>query len=177
MLVLAACGRNKWVFYLKCAQGLLEFLAYEPFYEGRAWAALLLRRGEAGAGRLLPLCALLRGVMLRRTKDDVGALSPRRCCHAPRISLLLVVLVFTCFAQQQPIPPFPLQSPKNKLWMEDPVPSLSSPPAQQRHVSQCMMLEPLPPLSSGEGTPPALLHKQAASWSCRRARSRTAGWH
>ena len=57
-------------------QGLLEFLAYEPFYDGRAWGALLLRRGEAGPQRLLPLCSLLRGVMLRRTKDDVGTPDP-----------------------------------------------------------------------------------------------------
>ena len=65
-------------------QGLLEFLAYEPFYDGRAWGQLLLRRGEAGPQRLLPLCSLLRGVMLRRTKEDVGA---RPLCTAPRCSM------------------------------------------------------------------------------------------
>ena len=54
-------------------QGLLEFLAYEPFYANRNWSSLVLRKGEAGPERLLPLCSLLRGVMLRRTKDDVGA--------------------------------------------------------------------------------------------------------
>ena len=32
----------------------------------------MLRKGETGLERLLPLCSLLKGVMLRRTKDDVG---------------------------------------------------------------------------------------------------------
>ena len=59
---------------MRCAlQGLLEFLAYEPFYDSRIWSSLVLRRGEAGPERLAPLCSLLRGVMLRRTKDSVGA--------------------------------------------------------------------------------------------------------
>ena len=53
-------------------QGLLEFLAYEPFYDNRNWSSLVLRKGEAGLERLMPLCSLLKGVMLRRTKDDVG---------------------------------------------------------------------------------------------------------
>ena len=60
-------------------QGLLEFLAYEPFYDSRSWSSLVLRRGEAGPERLAPLCSLLRGVMLRRTKDSVGA--PRQALH------------------------------------------------------------------------------------------------
>ena len=60
-------------------QGLLEFLAYEPFYDSRSWSSLVLRRGEAGPERLAPLCSLLRGVMLRRTKDSVGA--PRPALH------------------------------------------------------------------------------------------------
>lgn len=56
-----------------CTQGLLEFLAYEPFYDSKSWSALVLRRHETGPERLLPLCSLLKGVMLRRTKEDVGA--------------------------------------------------------------------------------------------------------
>ena len=73
---------------MRCAlQGLLEFLAYEPFYDSRIWSSLVLRRGEAVPERLAPLCSLLQGVMLRRTKDSVGA--PRQapplrapcCCN------------------------------------------------------------------------------------------------
>ncbi len=56
-----------------CTQGLLEFLAYEPFYDNKSWSSLVLRRHETGPERLLPLCSLLKGVMLRRTKEDVGA--------------------------------------------------------------------------------------------------------
>ena len=33
----------------------------------------MLRKGETGPERLMPLCSLLKGVMLRRTKEDVGA--------------------------------------------------------------------------------------------------------
>lgn len=62
-----------------CGQGLLEFLAYEPFYDNRNWSSLVLRRGEAGLERLMPLCSLLKGVMLRRTKEDVGALVSPEC--------------------------------------------------------------------------------------------------
>ncbi len=58
------------------AQGLLEFLAYEPFYDNKSWGTLVLRKHELGPERLLPLCSLLKGVMLRRTKEDVGAPPP-----------------------------------------------------------------------------------------------------
>jgi hypothetical protein len=57
-------------------QGLLEFLAYEPFYDGKSWNNLVLRKHETGPERLLPLCSLLKGVMLRRTKEDVGVNHP-----------------------------------------------------------------------------------------------------
>ncbi len=47
----------------------------------------MLRKGETGLERLMPLCSLLKGVMLRRTKDDVGmphrklsALLARKLC-------------------------------------------------------------------------------------------------
>ena len=62
-------------------QGLLEFLAYEPFYDNKNWSSLVLRKGETGLERLLPLCSLLKGVMLRRTKDDVGR--PLCTCFPP----------------------------------------------------------------------------------------------
>ncbi|KAK9915395.1 hypothetical protein WJX75_008587 [Coccomyxa subellipsoidea] len=63
-------------------QGLLEFLAYEPFYDNRSWSSLVLRRHETGPERLLPLCSLLKGVMLRRTKEDVeGELELLPCTH------------------------------------------------------------------------------------------------
>ena len=61
-------------------QGLLEFLAYEPFYDNRSWSSLVLRRHETGPERLLPLCSLLKGVMLRRTKEDVGAFDLPHVC-------------------------------------------------------------------------------------------------
>lgn len=57
----------------RIVQGLLEFLAYEPFYDNRSWNQVVLRKHESGLERLLPLCSLLKGVMLRRTKQDVGA--------------------------------------------------------------------------------------------------------
>lgn len=77
------------------AQGLLEFLAYEPFYDNRNWGSLVLRKGEAGLERLLPLCSLLKGVMLRRTKDDVGpphrhAFCNHVCCSVMPKSALKV---------------------------------------------------------------------------------------
>lgn len=54
-------------------KGLLEFLACEPFYHGPAWRGLVQsefsRRSPTG---LLAMRTLLRGVMLRRTKADVG---------------------------------------------------------------------------------------------------------
>ncbi len=67
------------------AQGLLEFLAYEPFYDNKSWSSLVLRRYETGPERLLPLCSLLKGVMLRRTKEDVGAVLLPPCIHPPCI--------------------------------------------------------------------------------------------
>eukprot|EP00887_Chlorella_sp_A99_P005493 scaffold1.g5493.t1 len=55
-------------------KGLLEFLAYEPFYHATEWRALLQAGYEARtAPGLLSLRALLRGVMLRRAKADVAS--------------------------------------------------------------------------------------------------------
>ena len=59
-----------------CPQGLLEFLACEPYFDGNFWKALMQPYCEyTTPERLLRLCSLLRGVMLRRTKDDVGVLT------------------------------------------------------------------------------------------------------
>ena len=54
-------------------QGLLEFLACEPYFDSKVWNALIQPYNEHGSERLTRLCSLLRGVMLRRTKEDVGA--------------------------------------------------------------------------------------------------------
>lgn len=54
-------------------RGLLTFLACEPFYHSRAWRGLVLGEYDArSAAGLLSMRALLRGVMLRRSKADVG---------------------------------------------------------------------------------------------------------
>ena len=54
-------------------KGLLEFLAYEPFYRSAAWRGLVQGEfSERGVAGLLSMRALLRGVMLRRSKADVG---------------------------------------------------------------------------------------------------------
>lgn len=59
-------------------KGLLEFLAYEPFYHHLNWAGLVQKEYSArSASGLLSMRALLRGVMLRRSKADVGT------CRAP----------------------------------------------------------------------------------------------
>ena len=52
-------------------QGLLEFLAYEPFYHPREWDSIIKAPGRLGSLR-----QLLHGVMLRRTQADVG-----ECLH------------------------------------------------------------------------------------------------
>jgi hypothetical protein len=53
--------------------GLLEFLAAEPYHHSPVWRGLLQHEYEAQRpGGLLALRALLRGVMLRRSKADVG---------------------------------------------------------------------------------------------------------
>ena len=54
-------------------QGLLEFLAHEPYYARAHWNHLLLKPLEQhGSDGALPLMQLLKGVMLRRTKRHVG---------------------------------------------------------------------------------------------------------
>ena len=56
-----------------CLQGLLEFLAHEPYYTRAHWNHLLLKPLEQhGPDGALPLMHLLKGVMLRRTKRHVG---------------------------------------------------------------------------------------------------------
>lgn len=48
-------------------------MAYEPYHHAPVWRGLLSHAAEqASAGGLLSLRALLRGVMLRRSKADVG---------------------------------------------------------------------------------------------------------
>ena len=57
-----------------CSQGLLAFLDLDPFYQTKCWSRLLDKdANKAGSDALLPLCSLLRGVMLRRRKEDVGS--------------------------------------------------------------------------------------------------------
>ena len=54
-------------------QGLLEFLAYEPFYHNNVWRALLLQPLLGGhTDAKTPLRSLVQGVMLRRTRAHVG---------------------------------------------------------------------------------------------------------
>ena len=54
-------------------QGLLEFLAYEPFYHSNVWRGLLHGPLESNHPEgSLPLRSLMQGVMLRRTKAHVG---------------------------------------------------------------------------------------------------------
>ncbi len=62
------------------AQGLLEFLAYEPFYHSTVWRSLLHGplEGNHPEGSL-PLRSLMQGVMLRRTKAHVGQSPPITC--------------------------------------------------------------------------------------------------
>ncbi|KAL0028145.1 hypothetical protein WJX77_009970 [Trebouxia sp. C0004] len=67
-------------------QGLLEFLAYEPFYHSMVWRSLLHGplEGNHPEGSL-PLRNLMQGVMLRRTKAHVGGqLSLPPCEHTDR---------------------------------------------------------------------------------------------
>ena len=54
-------------------QGLLSFLDAQPYYHQGVWNALLDRE-KSGQGKdsLQPLCALLKGLMLRRETKDVG---------------------------------------------------------------------------------------------------------
>ncbi len=63
-------------------QGLLEFLAYEPFYHSTVWRSLLHGplEGKHPEGSL-PLRSLMQGVMLRRTKAHVGQSSPITCAY------------------------------------------------------------------------------------------------
>ena len=59
-------------------QGLLAFLNLQPYYYMKAWNALLDReKNGAGQYALHPLCSLLRTVMLRRRKQDVGKVFPQ----------------------------------------------------------------------------------------------------
>ena len=54
-------------------KGLLEFLALEPFYHAAAWRGLVQGEySDRSVAGLLSMRALLRGVMLRRSKADVG---------------------------------------------------------------------------------------------------------
>jgi len=64
------------------AQGLLEFLAYEPFYHSTVWRSLLHGplEGKHPEGSL-PLRSLMQGIMLRRTKAHVGQSSPITCAY------------------------------------------------------------------------------------------------
>ena len=56
-------------------RGLLEFLALEPIYHNEEWAKLVQHGcDKAQPHGLLTLRSLLRGVMLRRSKEDVGKL-------------------------------------------------------------------------------------------------------
>ncbi len=85
-------------------QGLLEFLAHEPYYTRAHWNHLLLKPLEQhGPDGALPLMQLLKGVMLRRTKRHVGeqlyegwqwpCCSPdechlmQECSHQPGVAL------------------------------------------------------------------------------------------
>ena len=54
-------------------QGLLAFLDAEPYYHPSVWNALLDKeKNGGGKDALLPLSALLRGLMLKRQLQDVG---------------------------------------------------------------------------------------------------------
>lgn len=54
-------------------RGLLEFLALEPYFHNAAWSDLVQSGcDERERHGLLSLRSLLRGVMLRRSKQDVG---------------------------------------------------------------------------------------------------------
>lgn len=54
-------------------QGLLAFLDAEPYYHPSVWNALLDKeKNGGGKDALLPLSALLKGLMLRRQLQDVG---------------------------------------------------------------------------------------------------------
>lgn len=56
-------------------RGLLEFLALEPYFHNAAWSDLVQSGcDDGGKHGLLSLRSLLRGVMLRRSKQDVGKL-------------------------------------------------------------------------------------------------------
>ena len=59
--------------HIACLQGLLEFLAYEPFYHSHVWRALLQKPllGNHPDAKT-PLRSLMQGVMLRRTRAHVG---------------------------------------------------------------------------------------------------------
>ena len=71
-------------------QGLLEFLAAEPFYHGSVWTGLLedpYRKGNfAGAA---PLMALLPSILLRRTQQDV-----RKCHTIPPLNAMCVACAY-----------------------------------------------------------------------------------
>ncbi len=77
-------------------QGLLEFLAAEPYYHSNVWQTLLedpYRKGTfAGAA---PLMSLLPSLLLRRTQHDVRK-SPDLC--SPSSDLYLVCPVCTLLA-------------------------------------------------------------------------------
>lgn len=95
-------------------QGLLEFLAYEPFYHNDVWRAvlqkpLLGRHPDATT----PLRSLMQGVMLRRTRAHVGTCpSPLHYplhdpCTNPLHYPLHHPLHYTC---TNPLLPTPCQS-------------------------------------------------------------------
>jgi len=70
-------------------QGLLTFLAMDPIQEGPFWRELVhWGCQQSTAQGLLALRGLLRGVMLRRTKEQVGKLS---------INLFIYMYVFFSF--------------------------------------------------------------------------------
>ena len=72
---------------MSALQGLLAFLDLDPYYQTKCWSRLLDKdANKAGSDALLPLCSLLRGVMLRRRKEDVGMQSslPLTCASQLR---------------------------------------------------------------------------------------------
>lgn len=79
-------------------QGLLEFLAYEPFYHNNVWRALLLQPLQGGhSDAKTPLRSLVHGVMLRRTRAHVGTLSALLMRHPNH--MLPTLLDFLSLAQ------------------------------------------------------------------------------
>ena len=95
-------SNQKFALKVIMLQGLIDFLAMDPYYLPKVWSSLVWEKAQStwcggsrrGLGKaryqsessiddmralqrgpydpLLPLFALLRGVMLRRTKEDLG---------------------------------------------------------------------------------------------------------